>query len=725
MATQENLDDAPLNGGKDDEEILDVAKKRFKVAEEAEFQHRIDAIDDMNFLAGEQWPAAIKNQRALEHRPCLVINRLPQFLSQVTNDQRQNRPSIKVNPVDDKADIDTAKIYQGLIRHIEYNSNADTAYDTSFEASAGRGLGYFRIITDYCDSMSFNQEILIKRIRNPFTVYLDPNYQEPDGSDANWGFVFENMPIEDFKAQFKKAKLNQAKGDMTAIGDAPNGWVTNTTVRVAEYFYKTFESVKIHLLSDGSVVKDKDLDAALNQPQQDPNQPKLTSIKDRMTTLPAIQWVKFSAHEILDKKDWPGQWIPIVPVIGAEIDIDGRRILQGIIRNAKDPQRMINYWNSNATETIALAPRAPFIGAEGQFEGHEEQWNTANTKNHPYMEYKPVDLNGSQAPPPQRQTFEPPIAAMTQMMMHSADDMKATTGIYDPSLGSQRSDHSGIAIQRLNTQAQTGNFHFVDNLSRSIRHGGRIIIDLIPTIYDTASAQRILAEDGQPEIVLLNQIFTDKKDGQQKAYMLGHGKYDCTVGTGPSYATKRQEAAAGMLELSKANPKLMDVAGDIIVGKFDWAGAEEISARLKKTLPPGLADDPKDGQQQIPPQVKQMLDQQKQTIDQLSQHLHLQQNEIDQKSRELESRERIALAQVKAQLELGLAKLQSQSAATMLQHEVDSINARMSLIGESQPLDDEIEPGGGQSPQPNQPPTGGQSPGQPTGGLSPGQNMGS
>lgn len=705
MATQEEIEAEPLDGGADDDEILEIAHRRFLLAEEAEIQQRIDAIDDLNFLAGNQWPDEIKREREVDGRPCITINRMPGFVSQITNDQRQNRPSMKVSPADDKADIDTAKVLQGLLRSIESKSKADEAYDTAFEGSAAKGLGYFRIVTQYANPKSFNQEIRIKRIRNSFTVYPDPNYQECDGSDMNWCFVFENMPIEDFKDQFKESKISSAD-QLTALGDQPAGWITKSTVRVAEYFYKTFKTVDIFLLSDGSVVETDALAQAKAQ--------GLTVKDKRKTTLPAIKWCKFSSCEILDSKDWAGQWIPIVPVVGTEYDIDGKRILQGIIRNAKDPQRMYNYWNTNATETIALAPKAPFIGAAGQFEGFENSWEQSNQKNFPYLEYNPVDLNGQLAPPPQRNVVEPPIGAITQVMMHSADDMKATTGLFDPSLGDNKGDHSGIAIQKLNTQAQTGNFHFVDNLSRSIRHGGRICLDLIPFVYNEPQAVQILGDDGKAEQVLINQMFQDRATNTQKIHDFSKGGYECTVGTGPSYATKRQEASATMLELARAYPKLLELAGDIMIGNMDWAAADEVAERIKASMPPGLVHD-KNGPPPIPPQLKQMLDQLKQQNQQLTQHLNASQDEHDQKTRELASKERIAEMQCKVQLELGLAKLQAASATTMLQHEIDRINQRMAMIGENDPLETGIDPAAGPSPgaqpDPNQQPTGGQPPG--------------
>lgn len=696
------------NEDSDGQALLETARKRFDLAVAAEAKMREDALDDLKFRAGEQWPDDVKQAREMDRRPCLTINRLPQFVRQVTNDQRQNRPSIKVSPVDDNADIETAKIYQGLIRHIEYNSNADVAYDTAFEGAATKGLGYFRVITDYCDPKSFDQDIFIKRVRNSFSVYVDPHYQEPDGSDMNWAFVFEDLSRDDYKAQFKNSKLS-AMDDWRSLGDKAPGWTTDNTCRVAEYFYKTFKEVDLVQLSDRSVILKEELPEVLPE--------GLTVVAERKSTLPAIKWCKMNGVEVLEETDWLGQWIPIVPVLGDELDIDGNRVLEGIIRHAKDPQRMYNYWASSETETIALAPRAPFIGAAGTFAGFEAQWKTANIKNHAFLEYNPKNIGGQPTGPPQRNVYEPPVQAITQARMQSSDDLKATTGIYDATLGNRSNENSGIAIQRRNAQAQTSNFHYVDNLSRALRHVGRIVIDLIPKVYDTPRMGRIIGEDGDSEMVLLNQMF--EKDGKPQSYMLGHGKYDVTVATGPSYATKRQEAAQTMIEFTKAIPNAAPLISDLIARNMDWPGAQEIADRLKKALPPGIAEKEGDKEkQEVPPEVQHQLAESGQMIEHLTQALKEANAKVDHKTLELESRERIELLKIQANIEIELAKMGSKESLALLQHEVSEISERMKLLHMDQPIENGFEnqgagPLGTVDPNEQQSPTGGMSPGQP------------
>jgi hypothetical protein len=510
---------------------------------------------------------------------------------------------------------------------------------------------------------------------------------------------FQDIPKDDFKAQFKDAELSRLE-DWRAVGDSSAEWVKTDTVRVAEYFYKTHKEIDLVMLATGEVIP---LEPGAELP------PDVAVKGRRKSVMPAIEWCKTNGVEILERTAWPGQWIPIIPVIGDELIVNGKRILEGVIRHARDPQRMLNFWASAETEAIALAPKAPFIGAAGQFEGFERDWEQANQRNVAFLQYNPKSLGGAVLPAPQRNAFEPAVMAITNARMQASEDLKATTGIYDAALGARSNENSGIAIQRRNQQAQTSNFHFADNLSRSIRHLGRILVDLIPKVYDTPRAVRIIGEDGEVDMVRVNEIF--EKGGEQKAYMLNKGKYDVTISTGPSYATKRQEAVASMLDLTKAYPQIAQVAGDLLVKNFDWPGSQEIAERLKRTLPPGVADDPKKDQQSVPPQIQAQMEQMNHMIDQLTKSLHAAHDQLDTRKMELESKERIASMQTQAEVEIALAKIGSQESVTFLKQQIEDIKHRLQLLNFNTAIDS--NEGGEVAALPmNQPPTGGPSPGQ-------------
>lgn len=589
-----------------DQDLLSTARSRLSMAIAAFSESREDEIDDLRFFAGSpdnhwQWPADVLATRGavqgqtINARPCLTINKLPQHVRQVTNDQRQNRPSGKVIPADDKADPEMAEIFDGIVRHIEYMSDADVAYDTACENQVAFGEGYIRILTEYCDDKTFDQDIKIGRVRNSFSVYMDPTIQDPCGSDAKWCFITEDILKEDYERMFPDA-MPVSSLQNAGIGDQSlSQWVNESTVRIAEYFYVDYEKKTLNLYPDNMTAykgssEAKQIEAMGFQP-----------IRQREVDVKKIKWCKINGFEVLEKQEWPGQWIPVVRVIGNEFEIDGRIYVSGLVRNAKDAQRMYNFWVSQEAEMLALAPKAPFIGYGGQFEGYEQQWKTANTQNWPYLEVNPdvTDGNGAVLPLPQRAAPPLPQTGLIQAKMGASDDIKATTGQYDSSLGQTSNERSGKAILARERQTDTGTYHFVDNLARAIRYVTRQIVDLIPKIYDTERVARIVGLDGEVDRVKINpnqpmpvnRIVDENGIEIEKIYNPSVGRYDVCVTTGPSYMTKRQEALDAMAQLLQANPNLWAIAGDLFVKNMDWPGAEEMAERFAKTIDPALMSD--------------------------------------------------------------------------------------------------------------------------------------
>jgi hypothetical protein len=659
-------------GTSEDEKLLGLAQSRFDRCVAAETRIRELALDDLKFRSGEQWPEEIKAQRQQDSRPCLTINRLPSFLRQVTNEQRQNRPAIRISPVDSGADPETAEVLQGLIRNIEVQSGADVAIDTAFEAAATGGFGYFRVITDYCDPMSFDQDIKVERIRNAFSVYFDPDCSCPVYSDAHFAFVVSHFSKEEFAERYPGA-MATSLSDYSGIGDRGRRWFTEDSIRVAEYYWIETKKRTLAQLADGKIM------------WEDEAPEGVAILRRRETEERIVNYAEINGVEVLKRGEWAGKWIPIVPVLGDEMDVDGDRQLVGLIRYAKDPQRMYNYMATAQVEAIALAPKAPFVGAEGQFEGHEAKWASANTKNYAYLEYRPQNLSGGLAPPPMRQQFEPAIVAINQAMMSFADDMKSTTGIYDASLGARGNETSGKAILARQQEGDTANYHLVDNLSRSIRFLGRILVDLIPKIYDSERVIRIIGADEKEQTVELNRP-TKWKGVVGRIFDLSVGKYDVTVQTGPSYASRRQQAVEAILELVRAYPMVAQVAGDLLVKNMDWPGAQEVAERLRKTLPPALQD-PEDGEQQIPPQVAAELAAAQQQLQVVVAQLQdangiINEKQIEERLKRLEidSRERIEALKVQADLVKLEAQIASKESIELLKAELAATKAKADAI---------------------------------------------
>lgn len=650
----------------DDRDFIGTAMDRFRRAAEAERKVREEGLDDLRFVSGEQWPDTVKKQRADDQRPCLTVNRLPQVIQQVTNEQRQSRPEVKVNPIGDGADVETAEIIEGMLRHISVNSDASIAHDNAFECMCRGGFGYWRYVTDYVSPKSFDQEIYCKRILNPFTVYFDPSCQEPDYSDAGFAFIVEDWNADDYRAEFPGSELASLES-FESLGDQAQDWASQDSVRIAEYF--TVEKAKRTLcqLADGTTAYEDEL----------PKGAKV--IARRETTEPKVTWCKINAVEVLDRREWPGKFIPIVPVLGTELIVENERHLVGVIRYAKDSQRMYNYHVSAQTETIGLAPKAPYVVGEGQIEGYEDEWASANTKNHAVLTYVPKTIGGQILGAPQRNAVEPPIAAISAAIVQSSNDIKGTTGLYDDSLGIPHSDRSGKAVLARQKEGDTANLHLSDNLIRSMRHAGRIQLDLIRKVYDAARVARIIKPDETIEHIAVNT--PTWKDGVARIFDLTKGDYDVTVSVGASYESRRQEAVESMLQLVQAYPNLMAFVGDLLVKNMDWPEAQAVSERLKKMLPPQLQD-PKDGadpaaQAQQMTQQLQMMGQQH---DALVQRVHQLTDIITQKKVEADARVQVALIQAQSAAVVADINAKAESAQALLSAELESIQQRLGTM---------------------------------------------
>jgi len=597
---------------KTDKEILEQAKERLKRCIEDHSEERAKQKDDLLFSTLDQWPSTVRAEREGDPngaRPCLTIDQINQYIVQVVNDMRQNRPAVKVRPVDDAADIDTAKVFQGIIRQIEDQSIAQVAYATSGESAVRVGEGYFRIITEYEDEKSFNQVIKIKRVPDMFCVYLG-HHMMPDGSDTEFGFIFEDVPIERFRREHPKAKYQST--DFSELESHTVFWADQHKIKVCEYFYFDYKPETVLFVNGRSMTK------AEYEALPDP---KPETRGTRNTRIRSTKWCKLTGVEILEKRDWAGKWIPIVKTIGKEAWVDGKHVCWGLVRPAKDSLRMYNYWSSAATEKIALSPKAPFIGAKGQFEGLEDRWAQANRTNYAYLEYNAMAVEGLSVPAPQRQMPAPVEVAIVQQMQTIREDVQASLGMFKASLGKEQPNQSGKAILALTRESDTGTYHFSDNQSISIQHGGRILIDLIPKIYDTGRVVKILGEDGKmssaqidPQQPVAARKIADITGKVKTIYNLAVGTYDVTVTVGPSFNTKRMEAAQLFTDLGNTakDPASESLMRYLAVKNSDVPGADQAAEMLEKLLPPGLIQ--QEGQPQVDPQTQQAMQQMKQII---------------------------------------------------------------------------------------------------------------
>ena len=600
--------------------IIDEAIDFLKLCNDADTMNRQEGLEDLKFVNGDQWPVELQNSRNLESRPVLTINKLDGYCRQVTNQQRQQRPRIKVHATNNEADVKTAQVIEGMCRHIEVNSNADNAYDTAFDHAVRMGWGFWRVTTNYVKEDSFDQEIYIDAIPNPFTVYFDPNSERVDGSDAERCLITTMMSKEKFR------KLYPENDDGTSFtqrgtGDSQSEWITKEDIRLAEYFYVHRESATLYQLSNGTstFAEGKDFRSRLDAAG-------IQIVGERKSFKRTIKWKKLTAMEVIEERDWPGTYIPVVPVYGRHVVIGDKRHKFGMVRHAKDAQRMYNFWQTTITESVALAPKAKWIMAEGQDEGHEGEWAAANVKSFPLLRYKQTDIDGQPAPPPQRLQPEPPPSGVMAAAQGINTDIATLMGIYDPSQ-QLPGNISGKALNGQQQQVDLTNFDFYDNLTKSIAQTGKIILDLIPHIYDSQRVMRIIGDDGKPDLVEINKASQDAEGVFKVMHDMTVGQYDVVMDTGPGFNSKRQAAVEAMMPLVNGNPELFKVAGDLVFRNMDFPGADVIADRLAAANPMSQIDD----KSPVPPQVQMQLKANQAQMQQMQEQLQQMQMVIKQR----------------------------------------------------------------------------------------------
>ena len=632
-----------------DDKIIAEAKDRFSHVEayEADFRRaylddlKMDCADSVNMFA---WPNAVRRNRDIDQRPCLTVNKLHQHNLHIINDCKRNKPSIKIHPTGGEATAEAADIFEGVIRHIEYQSNAADAYTKGNEYQVKAGMGYWRVVTAYASEEvspeAFDQEIFIRPIKDPLNVYIDNDIQEADGSDARFGFIFDNVPIEEFNKKYPKFKDPPTTPN---LGESSNNWVTTDHVRVAEYYRKVERKKVIVAFQDPTtgemqVLPKKDIPKELLTPLLE--QP---TTKTREITEPEIEWYLIVGNEIADRSIWPGKYVPIVRVIGEESIVDGQLDRKGHTRSMLDPQRIYNYWTSAAVEFVALQGKQPFIAAAAAIEGYETYWETANRVNYSILPYKNKDDDGNDIPAPQRDAPPQMAPAYITGMQVSANEMMMVSGQYQAVMGEPGNETSGRAINQRQRQGETATYHFIDNLSKAVRFTGKILLDLIPKIYDTPRVIRIMAENGDqttvqldPKAAAAHQVKKNKLTNEvSMIFNPNVGRYDVQSDVGPDYGTRREEAFNAFSQIAAQSPQMMSLVGDLMFKAADFPGADEIAERLRRMVPAQALGE------EGPPEVKQLqaqLQQATQVTTKLFEELATVRGELKNKDVETEAK---------------------------------------------------------------------------------------
>ena len=572
------------------EEIIREARERFKRAADWEADARRSYIDDIKFSEGDsynnwQWPSQIVSDRQLSQSPILTINKTRQHCLQIINDARQNKIEVRYAPASGGASQQAADVLNGIARAIAYSSNADAAMMTAVDTQVKGGWGYWRLITDYVSENSFDQEIRWVRIADPLTVYLDPDIQEQDGSDARYGFVYVDRAKDDVEAEFSRFK-GKLGGENAIAGSA--GWITHDKVRDCEYFRRRQKKDVLILGADGKTYRKSEIGGDIAEALLAED-----GAKERDVLSEDVEWFRIVGDEIVEKSIWPGKYIPLFRVIGEETVIEGRLDRKGHVRALLDPQRMYNYYSSMATELFALQPKAPFIAPIEAIRNHP-YWNSANIKNYSVLPYNGFDEQGRPIAPPQR--AEPPAISQAIMagLQSTAMEMQMVSGQYQATMGEPSNEKSGKAINARQRQGENSTYHYIDHLADAVRYTGKAILDLIPKVYDTRRALKIMGLDGSEETVLIDprakQAYLEHEqeleEGVKKVFNPTVGTYSVRADVGPAYATARQQTFDALIQLAGMSPEFMAAAGDLIVKSADFEMADELSERLYRMVPP-------------------------------------------------------------------------------------------------------------------------------------------
>ena len=635
--------------------FLELARKRFALSEERYSDWRKSAEEANSFIVGDQWDPLIKQFRNADKRPCITVNRLAQMTRLVSNQIHRTKPAMRVLPVDSAADVNTAEKIMGVIRHIERNSNSGYVYGNAVDAQVKTGLGFFGFQTRYTQRGSFDMDVGLRAFRNQLAVYPDAHAQQFDLSDAGHYFVVEELAKEAHLERYPKSEMVNA--DLSYGIREQSDWMGRETVRVAEYWYIETETETLYRLKNGTIGHREDFDV------EDDKEFKALVDEEREQETRTVHRAIINGHEILEEDEWPGAWIPIIPIFGEVAYVGGKPVIQGLIEHGKEPQRMINYLASSMVELIALTPKTPWIITSTQLKGHEREWKAANTKSFAYLIYEPTDsATGQPFPPPKRNTFEPPIQHTLIAMRAFEDALNHGVGLDAPSLGQLSAERSGAAIAQIKEAGILGTYHYVLNLSYAILFAIKQLIGdgnnegLIRRIYsEPGRIMRILGEDDSEEVIGLGSKDEDvdpkirAQDDFAGVYDLGVGLYDVVADVGQAFGSQRQEAFNSLMQVIQSNPDLLKVIGDIVFKYADTPGGMELSKRFRKMMPPELTGD----KPQIPPELEQQMKQAQEQAQQMQGQLQQMGQELEEKERiiqskqmESDSKERIAKANI-------------------------------------------------------------------------------
>lgn len=635
-----------MSDKKQEQDILSRAKK-FREDAQAYWQRIYDqGLADKEFVTvkGGQWDKQDVDKRKSEGKPTLEINLVRSYVQQQINIMRQNRPQAKVVPVDSGADTDTAKLLEGLIKDVEEASNFEDALDVASANQVHGGIGFYRIVTDYVDESSFNQEPRFKAIENTQAVLIDPLSKALDGSDMKQALICEWID--------KTALEKQYGGDIADFEDEQysSDWYSDNAVCVAEYFYVDNVKDELLQLADGQVLFKSELEQMENIGQ-------VQVINQRSTYRTEIKWAKITANKVLEQGVFPGKYIPIFPVYGEVTWIGNERHVFSLVHFAKDAQRLFNYWKSTEAHILQKNQDDMLIVDDRGIAGFDEWRNPSSAQ---YLRFRAIDEMQNPVPYPTRLGSATPPTGILNASENAKALIPDILNMHAPQMGQDVNAQSGRAIGLLQRQADTAQFHFQDNVNKTIRHSARVLVGLFPILYDVEMVRRVVGSDGSSELVKLNAQPQNASE-QEKAINgvlndLSIGRFDVRMDTGPSFNTQREQSFALMMQLVQSNPNLFNLVADLMMVNSPLINAKEMAERVKMLIPPQAL-----GQDIDPEQAKAQIQQLDQLVQKMTADIEMLQGQLNDK--ELDRQLEMAKIQLQAEKDIQVAQINASSRA--------------------------------------------------------------
>ena len=577
-----------------DEDIWIEARDRLNISIEDDGDNRRLAKEDLLFREGENhWDNNYVTSET-QQSPELVINFTDTLVGRVVNSIAELETRGKCHPIADGADTERADVINGLGRHVEYRSSASVAYDNATDCAVSMGWGWFRLLAEWAAQDSFDKEIRIAPIMDPFTVYPDPGAVMPTAQDMRWCL----LSVKQSRVEFKRLNPGVDLIPWNDVGrdEGRTDWEDKEEIRIAQYFRIFDKTETLYQLKTADGRKFGVFKSDMPSEQQ-LRRIGAEIIDEREGTRSQVQLFHLNGSKVVSREILPGTFIPVVRVQGNARSIDGRIYRRGMVRTLQDPQRMVDYGEVAKIKRLGLTVMSKYIAAEGQLDGHPE-WTDANVLPIPTLTYKPVTKMTEQGevllPPPQAIPPAQVEAGFSEFVQGMRSNLLAIAGMpNEPGQDQQQGQTvSGRALQRRDKLSDQSHSQYYKNKKLAVAHGWRIMLDWFPPYYSEERMQRIIGGDGKPQMVTLNQEVLGADGESSIKNDLSVGRYDVVMEAGPSYETMREAGSEDLIELVTSPGPMGEIvaktAADLVFRSMDGIYTEEIADRLAAQTPEGL-----------------------------------------------------------------------------------------------------------------------------------------